>query len=530
MTADLPSHANHSARHRRGPFSKGVIAIGTIALAVVAFGIALPQLRSTDDAMSIENVELSGPPANITLRTVITSKTGDQRVARVWYTLTALGGKASSYTSTVNEVAIAKGAQETISFDEPSSVAAGVYRLDVWLHQRKRGEFVHADRYQKQITMSGAKFVRREPAQAVTISALEVSSTDDYPAQLRGSFSVDNQGPALKVTPSVGLSPVAGGATVGWTALEAVELPSGPSTVEIDGWAVGPVGEYNPRLSLKGADGVVDDVTLPSETVHVAASPFGSERLRPPVGPIVIESVSAPTSAIDGSVVEVQATLHNVSSKPRVGSVTAYLADKATKKPWLSASSACETTSVALEPEETREATIACVVSGQAAKLVASVWAKTSEGDGPLRHNDGLESKVATQLRASSKIDRRLDISPGPVIVTDVAAPAQQIIGKSSEVAVSVENATAVEQVVEVFWLLGRVGDKEPWKDALAAAKPVRITLAPHEQRSVPVKGTVKGPRGQVALIAGIHTVRSDGSVVHSDVGWLPGDVRLVGS
>jgi hypothetical protein len=119
----------------------------------------------------------------------------------------------------------------------------------------------------------------------------------------------------------------------------------------------------------------------------------------------------------------------------------------------------------------------------------------------------------------------------GPVTVVGVTSGLVWADNASTATSITVQNTSAAPVRAMVWWILGRLGDAEPWNDPAMESAHLQVTLAAHATKTVLLpSSTVAAVRpGIYRLSLWAHNLDvATGQWIHSDGREMIGNVQVV--
>ncbi|MBX3284839.1 MAG: hypothetical protein R2746_00725 [Acidimicrobiales bacterium] len=301
-----------------------------VACAVVAVvgGVALGDRLPPPD-ITLDAARLQQRGDLLDLRTVLGGRAKDGTRFQLWFTLQAADANDVTWRSDTVTGSFERDAHQVVEAQEQVQVPPGEYRVDVWLHQKRRSAFIHADHVVSSITIGGPPVaeVRPGPIGPITADLSDLVMSDQTPVWLVGSVRVRNRGPAsVGLDLSIGLleDPTDGRNLLGGDVLWIRTIPvavAGDSATDapIDLVPAPPAGSYRPVVVIRRQGQVVDRVATGTAT-EVAAPTLAEHRgatTGDGTGPVTVTEVRAPGDVGTGGPLTVTAVVANTSPQPQ---------------------------------------------------------------------------------------------------------------------------------------------------------------------------------------------------------------------
>jgi len=499
-------------------------------IVLVAVGASVP-LRAMGDSQRfrLAQVRVAASSTDVVVQTVIEGAAREGTPYKVWFTLTPEGGTDAVYRSKRVDGVITNSAPVPISIREPVAVNPGRYRVDVWLHQRTRSVFVHADVRHATVDLrqSDATAIRPEPVGATQV--LPTVRTDaGFPARMQGTVVVTTRATTdLPVSLDIGLERVSDEPTDLTSVWWVTSLPllfSGPSTVSttVDEFAAVPPGRYRPVFQARSKRAVLDQVSLP-ETIVVPMPSATVHRETMPVEDLMVLSVDTPTDLVDGEQHGLSAVLMNLADQPRTAQISAAIAPVGSIKPWARTKATCNAPELTLAPHQVQRVSLACVSGSPPGKAEVSFWVHRVKGTKQV-HSDGVLAATSVDITANDTVRHRLTRPTGHALLTVVAGPEKTRKGETLEAQAAVTNLTDAPLTIDIWWLLSRAASGKPADEGDHRT----VTLAPHEIRGLTLRGKVLARPGTYQLSVAVHTrVHDDDPWAHGDQGWATNTIEV---
>jgi hypothetical protein len=286
--------------------------LAAAALVSVTGGLALgDRLPPPDIALSDARLEQQGD--RLDLVTHLGGRAKDGTRFQLWFTLKAEDANDVTWRSNTTTGSYQRDVNQRVTAQEQVQVPPGRYRVDVWIHQKRRDRFIHADHVVRSITIGGEPVaeLRPGPEGQVTARLGELVMTDQTPVWLVGPVRVSNRS-----TQSVGLDLSIGlledpddgrnllGGDVLWIRTIPVAVAGNSTTdVPIDLVPAPPPGSYRPVVVVRRQGQVVDRVATGTAT-EVTASTLAEHRGRKTgdgTGPVTITEIRPAPDADAGA-------------------------------------------------------------------------------------------------------------------------------------------------------------------------------------------------------------------------------------
>jgi len=465
----------------------------------------------------------------LVVQTVIEGAAREGTPYKVWFTLTPLAGTDEVYRSKRVEGVITDSAPVPVSIREPVSVSPGRYRVDVWLHQRTRSVFVHADVRHAAVDLraTSAATIRPEPVGATEIIPTVLASPG-FPARLQGNVAVTTRATTdLPARLDIGLERVSDEPTDLSSVWWVTSLPllfNGPSTVTagVDEYAAVPAGRYRPVFQVRSRHGVLDQVGLPTElTVPEPSTSVHREAM--PVEDLMVLSVDTPTDLVDGEQHGLSAVLMNLADQPRTAQISAAIAPVGSIKPWARTKATCTAPELVLAPHQVQRVSLACVSGSPPGQAEVSFWVHRVKGNKQV-HSDGVLAATPVSITPNDTVRHLLSQATGHALLTVVDGPERVATGQTLEARATVTNLTDQPLTIDTWWLLGADARGKPKDEGDHRT----ITLAPNEIRDLTIDGKVLARPGTYQLSVAVHTrVHDDDPWGHGDQGWATHAIKV---
>lgn len=378
MPPDAPSDPARASVARRSLWL-------LVACAVVAGagGLALgDRLPPPDIALESARVQQRGEVLD--LRTVLGGRAKDGTRFQLWFTLQAADANDVTWRSNTVTGSFERDADQVVEAQEQVQVPPGEYRVDVWLHQKRRSAFIHADHIVSSITIGGPPVaeVRPGPVGPITADLGDLVMSDQTPTWLVGPLRVRNRGPeSVGLDLSIGLleDPTDGRNLLGGDVLWIRTLPvavAADSTTEvpIDLVPAPPAGTYRPVVVIRRQGQVVDRVATGTAT-EVAEPVLAEHRGQATgdgTGPLTVTEIR-PTAddAEAGDPLDVQVVVANTSTEPQDVRVW-WILDEVDARPGRHLAEGVRQTTI-VEPGERRTFVLAGTAAGPTGRHDLSV-------------------------------------------------------------------------------------------------------------------------------------------------------------
>ena len=500
---------------------------------LIAVGASVP-LRAMGDSQRfrLARVQVAASSTDLVVQTVIEGAAREGTPYRVWFTLTPLAGTDAVYRSKRVEGVITNSAPVPVTIREPVSVTPGRYQVDVWLHQRTRSVFVHADVRHATVDLrqTAAATIRPEPVGTTEIIPT-VQVTAGFPTRLQGNVSVTTRATAdLPVSLDVGLERVSDEPTDLSSVWWVTSLPllfSGPNTVSarVDEYSAVPAGRYRPVFQARSKRAVLDQVGLPAEiTVPQPSTTVHREAM--PVEDLMVLSVDTPTDLVDGEQHGLSAVLMNLADQPRTAQISAAIAPIGSIKPWAKTKATCTAPELVLAAHQVQRVSLACVSGSPPGKAEVSFWVHRVKGKKQV-HSDGVLAATPVSITPNSTVRHLLSRATGHALLTVVAGPKTVAKGQSLDAQAAVTNLTDQPLTIDIWWLLSVDAGGKPQDEGDHHT----VTLAPNEIRGLTLRGKVLARPGSYQLSVAVHTrVHDDDPWGHGDQGWATRPIKVEAS
>ena len=355
-----------------------------VACAVVAVvgGTALGNRLPPPD-ITLDSARVQQHGQRLDLTAVLGGRAKDGTRFQLWFTLQAAGASDVTWRSNTTTGSFQRDAHQRVTVQEQVQVPPGRYRVEVWLHQKVRTDFIHADHLTTSVAIGGEPVaeVRPGPVGPITADLSRLVMSAETPVWLVGPITVRNRGSeSVGLDLSIGLleDPTDGrnllGGDVLWIRTIPVAVAAESATeVPIDLVPAPPAGSYRPVVVVRRQGQVVDRVATGTAT-QVAAATLAEHRGRKTgdgSGPLTIIEIRPPATADTGAPLAVQAVVANTSPEPQDVRVW-WILDRLDAKPGKPLAEGVAQTAV-LAPGERRTFVLGGTAAGPAGRRDLSV-------------------------------------------------------------------------------------------------------------------------------------------------------------
>lgn len=296
-------------------------------LVAVVGGVAIGDRLPPPD-ITIDDARIQQRGDRLDLITHLGGRAKDGTRFQLWFTLQAEAANDVTWRSDTVTGSFRRDAHERATVQEQVQVPPGRYRVEVWLHQKRRREFSHADHRTTSITIGGTPVpeIRPGPKGPITagLSALVMSA--ETPTWLAGTIRMSNRTDrSVALDVSIGLleAPVDGrnllGGDVRWLRTIPVAVAAdGATDVPVDLVPAPPPGSYRPIVVVRRQDQVVDRVSTGAAVAVVASSRAEHrEATGDGRGPVTITDIRPSADATAGGALAVDVVLANTAPDPQ---------------------------------------------------------------------------------------------------------------------------------------------------------------------------------------------------------------------
>lgn len=302
--------------------------LAAAALVAVAGGVALgDRLPPPDIALTDARLQQQGDRLDLVTHLGGRAKEGTRFL--LWFTLQAEDANDVTWRSNTTTGSFQRDANQRVTAQEQVQVPPGRYRVEVWLHQKRRSRFIHADHQVTSITIGGAPVpeIRPGPEGRITARLGELVMTEQAPVWLVGPVRVHNRSAeSVGLDLSIGLleDPDDGrnllGGDVRWIRTIPVAVAADSTTeVPIDLIPAPPPGSYRPVVVIRRQGQVVDRVATgtATEVAAPALAEHRSARTGDGTGPVTITEIRPAADVVTGGPLPVTAVVANTASEPQ---------------------------------------------------------------------------------------------------------------------------------------------------------------------------------------------------------------------
>jgi FtsP/CotA-like multicopper oxidase with cupredoxin domain len=276
-------------RRSRPPLSpaRRTLWLVLVSLAVaVAASVPLRGILPTDE-LDITDVGLHHHDGQLTITAELAGGARSGTRLRLWYTLTPAGastGSAPVYRSATHSGTYL-GDGSVVTGTDAIEVPPGEYRIDVWLHAKRRATFIHYARASAAIDLRGVQpnTWRPRPAETLEVDLADLTLTGAGASWLAGTVRVVNHTAAARsTTVAVGLlpdgAPVTGDDAVRWLRTYEVDVaPLDEAEVVVDVVPTPPAGRYRVLAEVQ-VDGRTLDRVAAGAAVQLGGGPVERRR------------------------------------------------------------------------------------------------------------------------------------------------------------------------------------------------------------------------------------------------------------
>ncbi len=297
------------------------------ALLAVVGGVAIGDHLPPPD-ITIDDVRVQQRGDRLDLTTHLGGRAKDGTRFQLWFTLQDEDANDVTWRSDTTTGSFRRDAHQRATVQEQVQVPPGRYQVEVWLHQKRRREFSHADHRTTSITIGGTPVpeIRPGPEGPITadLSALVMSA--ETPTWLAGTIRISNRtAGSVGLGVSIGLleAPVDGrnllGSDVRWLRTIPVAVAADSATdVPVDLVSAPPPGSYRPMVIVRRQGQVVDRVSTGAAVAVVASSRAEHrEATGDGRGPVTITDIRPPPDATAGRALAVDVVLANTAPDPQ---------------------------------------------------------------------------------------------------------------------------------------------------------------------------------------------------------------------
>ena len=527
--------AHHVDRRRLAFALAGVVAIAVLVVVVGQVAGPLPApLHVTSGSAAV-----AADGHHVTVNAAVTNTTKSVQIGRVWWILSSPGQQPlwqhDVYRSADERLRLAPGATLQRVWHEDALIPPGTYTLSIWVHRSlANGTEVHSDEMQVidlDIPVGeGATHLRRHAAPTDGIAIVSATATmhgGTDPSTLDGAATVVNTTGGGK-QPQLRWELVGAANSQWWTAGSAAETSDGPLIVSPSSHAedmvhrdlAPPLGRYLVRLSLLEQGRVVDQVLLDLVTPNLDRWDSSIARVSPPVGPVMVESIATEHTWTDGRTNSLAAVVLNRTDQAQVAQVGWVLGRPGDPTPWNHADAALDAPQdAALAPGASLDIPLPPQGAGAIVgpgEYQLSIWIHVSATSGRMVHSDAASAASSVTVPPWDPSLHRLSLPAGPVAVDAISRPARWADG--DPVTVTLRNLSASPQDMRAWWVLGKVGDPQPFNDPVATLTPApELVLGPGEVRQLPLDNATPVMPGTYALSIWVHVKDPTGTFDHSD-------------
>ena len=355
--------------------------VAAALVAVAAGAVVGDRLPPPDITLADARVRQHGDRLDLTARLGGHAKDGTR--FQLWFTLQAEDANDVTWRSNTTTGSYLRDADQQVSAQEQVQVPPGRYRVEVWLHQKRRSEFIHAAHQVTSVTIGGEPVpeIRPGPEGDITARLTDLVMSDETPTWLVGPVRVRNRGSqSLGLDLSIGLlrDPDDGRNLLGGDVLWIRTIPvavAGDSTtdVPIDLVPAPPPGSYRPVVVVRRQGQVVDRVATGAAT-EITSSTRAEHRDRDTgdgTGPVTITEIRPPAGPIADAPLPVRVVVANTTTEAQDVKVWWILDPLETTGAEHLAEGVAQTT--ILEPGERRTFTIDGTAAGPAGRHDLSV-------------------------------------------------------------------------------------------------------------------------------------------------------------
>lgn len=515
------------------------IALAAIAALVVIVGRVV---QPADAPLHVTSgwAQVASDGHHVSMSASLVNTTTSSQTGRVWWILSPPNEQPlwqhDIYRSADRGLSLAAGVAQTFTWQEDVLVPPGTYTLSIWVHRNlSNGTEVHSDELQvvdlRIPVGEGASHLRRHSAPTDGLVIAGASATmhgGADPSSLDGMATIDDtmsgaSQPQLRwelvAIPSDGdwWSPgAAAEASKGAIAVSA----SSPVSAVVHSELLLPLGRYELRLTLVEHGNVVDQVLLDQVTPDFDHWDPSVSRFSGPVGAVAVESIATEHTWLDGRTNSLVAVVVNRTDQAQVTQVGWVLGRPGDPTPWNHLDAALDAPqTLVLSPHDAVRVSLPPQGTGGIVgpgTYQLAIWVHVRTASGAMVHSDAASAAAGVTVPSWDSSLLRLGLPEGPVAVDAVSAPTRW--GKGQATTVTLRNMSALPQDARVWWVLGKVGDTQPFNDPVATLQPQPvIVLGPGEVRQVKLANPLSVVPGTYALSIWVHVKTSAGDFEHSD-------------